>query len=213
MPKLWSEVYSWEAPIPYQQTENGDILVELNLNYELNNETVPDSVLVGVLILLPIILLAAIGVAYGPRGDAAATLCSFFVTFGLTWFLTDMTKTYTGQLRPNFYSMCKFDTNSLECDGEEHFLHESRRSFPSGHASSSFASMTIVTLYLSSKVGLARHVQSLGRKVLYLLSCTPMLLAFFVAASRVHDFYHHPADIVAGALIGSVCGLTAHGMW
>jgi membrane-associated phospholipid phosphatase len=30
----------------------------------------------------------------------------------------------------------------------------------------------------------------------------PMFVAFFTAASRVHDNWHHPSDVIAGALIG-----------
>lgn len=30
----------------------------------------------------------------------------------------------------------------------------------------------------------------------------PMLVAFFVGASRIHDNYHHPADVVAGSIVG-----------
>jgi membrane-associated phospholipid phosphatase len=50
-------------------------------------------------------------------------------------------------------------------------------------------------------------------RLLYLASFLPILLAFFISASRVHDFWHHPADIVAGSTIGIGCAFIAHGMW
>ena len=219
VPFLFNSWYTWESPIPYQQTDSGDVLLELDLNHEFEtSETVPDWLAVLLCILLPMLLFVIVGCKFGPPGDVHASLCFFFITLGLSWFLTDIMKIYTGQLRPNFYEMCNYNKNTRQCESNNpHLLTESRRSFPSGHASLAFASMTTLFLYFLGKVGIQRNVHSkritLLTRLLYLLSFAPLLLAFFIAASRVHDFWHHPADVVAGSLIGVACSLCVHGMW
>jgi diacylglycerol diphosphate phosphatase/phosphatidate phosphatase len=219
IPFVFDSVFTWTSPIPYETTQDGEVLLELDLSYELVSvETVPDWLASILCILFPILLFIIVGFRTGPRGDMHASMCCFLITVGLSWFLTDMIKIYTGQLRPNFYEMCNFNKQTLECETDSaHLLKESRRSFPSGHASLAFSSMTTLTLYLIGKVGIQRHVHSkritLCTRVWYLLSFLPMLLAFFVAASRVHDFWHHPADVVAGSAIGIGCALSIHGMW
>lgn len=219
IPFVFDSVFTWTSPIPYETTQDGEVLLELDLSYELVSvETVPDWLAAILCILFPILLFFTVGFRTGQPGDVHASMCCFLINVGLSWFLTDMIKIYTGQLRPNFYEMCSFNKQTLECETESaHLLKESRRSFPSGHASLAFSSMTTLTLYLIGKVGIQRHVHSkritLCTRVWYLLSFLPLLLAFFVAASRVHDFWHHPADVVAGSAIGIGCALSVHGMW
>jgi len=219
IPFLFDLWYSWQSPIPYQTTSDGNVLLELDLSYKLvSPETVPDWLAAILCVLLPILLFVTIGFRSGPQGDVHASLCFFFVAVGLSWFLTDIIKIYTGQLRPNFYDMCDFNKDTQQCETDSaHLLVESRRSFPSGHASLAFSSMTTLTLSFLGKVGIHRNVHSkrvsLRQRVLYTSSFVPILLAFFIAASRVHDFWHHPADVVAGAVIGVGCALCVHGMW
>jgi membrane-associated phospholipid phosphatase len=212
IPKLFTV---WESPIPYQETSTGDVILQLDLNYPFNEkETVPDWAVVVFCILLPIVFLGISGLLCGPSGDAHASLCTLFVAVGCSELLTDLVKLYCGRFRPNFYNMCGFDADSKECQLQDlHRLHDARKSFPSGHASVAFSSMLVLSFYLTGKVGIQRCAPSMKSKLYYMLAWTPMLVAVFIAASRVHDFYHHPADIVGGCLIGGVCAVMAHGMW
>ena len=80
--------------------------------------------------------------------------------------------------------------------------------------------MTLFTLYLLRVFGVggvydnsSRHRQRVGKRFISLLCLLPMMVSFFVAASRVHDNYHHPADVVAGSLIGFGCAKVIHGIW
>lgn len=131
-------------------------------------------------------------------------------------FVTDMIKIYTSMPRPNFYDMCGFSKGTQSCETTNAYnLTESQRAFPSGHASLAFSSMTILTLYFVGKVGIHHHDNNLSiqSKFWYLVSFLPVMLAIFIAASRIHDHYHHPADVIAGAMIGIASAIISHGMW
>ena len=60
-------------------------------------------------------------------------------------------------------------------------------SFPSNHASSSFAVATMLTFY-HKRAGTAA-----------------LLLAALIAFSRIFLFVHYPTDVLAGALLGILC--------
>lgn len=64
-------------------------------------------------------------------------------------------------------------------------------SFPSGHASSSFAAATAIFLW-NKKWGTAA-----------------LLLALLISFSRMYLYVHFPTDILVGALIGILCGFLA----
>ena len=220
IPQWLGIAYGWNGSAPYQETSNGDVLVDLELNFDLLPQTVPASMLLLIAVVLPLILLLVLGVCSGPSGDAHSGLCVYFLAVGMNSFVTDMMKNYCGKFRPNFYQMCAFDTNTKACGNDVVNAH---LSFPSGHSSLSFCAMTVISLYLLGKVGLHRmppagmvikNYPSLKTKLLAWLSFAfPFSVAVFVAASRVHDYYHHPADIVTGAAIGTVCAHFATSLW
>lgn len=214
--------------IPYQKTSNGDILLDLYVNRNYNNSpTVPSWMLILSCDIIPIIVLIGYGSMGGNKmSDIHSSLCAFTTAMGMTGFLTNSIKLYAGYFRPCFYDYCEYNVNDNRCESSNtHALTDSRMSFPSGHSSNAFCAMTIMTLYFLGKVGILRedstsfHVSestyfpSPQKKLMYLLALTPMLWAFFVASSRVHDDMHHPADIVAGSLIGYACARTMYRLW
>ena len=87
-----------------------------------------------------------------------------------------------------------------------------RMGFPSGHASGSVAALLHTSLRLlgALRVGYTPRAVPLGRTgcaleldgLLTMLCLGPTLVAAWVAASRVHDNAHHPADVVGGAVVG-----------
>jgi membrane-associated phospholipid phosphatase len=128
---------------------------------------------------------------------------------GLNWFISDVLKVYCGQLRPNFYALCEFDADTKTCLNEN--SRNAYKSFPSGHSSLAFCSMTIVSLYWLGKVGILRSSRagkssSLRTKLSALVAFSlPTSTALWIAASRIHDHYHHAVDVVTGAAIGTMC--------
>jgi diacylglycerol diphosphate phosphatase/phosphatidate phosphatase len=84
---------------------------------------------------------------------------------------------------------------------------DGRKSWPSGHTSLSFATMSFLSFWLSAKCGLFTNHRRRGMLGIVLLCMAPYILSFFIAASRIYDYWHHPSDINTGIIIGLLCSL------
>ena len=93
---------------------------------------------------LPLIIIITIGAIFPlvismPKNNPLVNIhhgtCTILVAIGLSEFICNTAKVYVGRLRPNFYAMCGFDKETLECTADSHQQAESRMSFPSGHSS------------------------------------------------------------------------------
>eukprot|EP00930_Biecheleria_cincta_P006541 TRINITY_DN107565_c0_g1_i1.p1 TRINITY_DN107565_c0_g1~~TRINITY_DN107565_c0_g1_i1.p1 ORF type:complete len:223 (+),score=11.72 TRINITY_DN107565_c0_g1_i1:30-671(+) len=140
-------------------------------------------------------------------GDAAAFVKGFLMARGCTMFTVDFAKNYVGYLRPYFYQECGFDEITGRCSHDQPDAH---KSFPSGHASTSFCTMFFTALYLLGKVNAASKWLSLRvcggidfTNVTIILSLSPLAVAGWVSTSRIRENDHHPSDVVGGAMIGS----------
>ena len=138
-------------------------------------------------------------------------MCAFFFSLALTEFVTNFVKLYVGRFRPNFYDMCGFDINTLKCTASESYITQGRTSFPSGHASMSACGMSILSHYLLGKISLMQTWEGFVltrneflpfRRFLQLCAMSPYIAAIWVSASRIHDNWHHPSDVLAGSVIG-----------
>ena len=99
-------------------------------------------------------------------------------------------------------------------------VDEASLSFPSGHAGLSFVAATWSTMALFRALSVERHY--LGKTSTDVLrssnapvvsaaraaACLPMAFAVYVACTRVVDYKHRPADVIAGALIGAAFAWT-----
>lgn len=164
------------------------------------------------------------------------TLCTYFVAGGMTLLFTETIKRYVGYMRPVFYDMCDPNvdafyqdpsTTTLKCQSDGHPEMDYYQSFPSGHSSVAFAGMTLLSSYFSRIFGRTDGGREKIRRIPVLLPRWPrlrrllrivsvmlsMALALFIAASRVADNYHHPADVVGGAVLGASCSLFANELW
>ena len=140
--------------------------------------------------------------------DIHATVCAHSFALALTAATTDLIKSYVGYFRPNFFEVCEF--NGEYCEDES---DNPRRSFPSGHSSSAFCELTLLTSYIYNKYGRPRRINNFRRRFISVLSLLPMGLATAVAASRVADNKHFPADVTAGALLGASVATFCYNIW
>ena len=83
-------------------------------------------------------------------------------------------------------------------------------SFPSAHASVSFAGFSFASLVMWSDMAAplikisSMHVFVLP---LVLICVAPLTVSSWIAITGVHDYMHTPVDILAGAMIGVVCSI------
>jgi diacylglycerol diphosphate phosphatase/phosphatidate phosphatase len=121
----------------------------------------------------------------------------------LTWtyLITAIGKLYCGRLRPDY---------EARVDDMDRVV-DAMQSFPSGHSSMSFASMTFLFLYLSGKFG-TFHADG-GHVVRFALSIWPLFVSSLISMSRTRDYHHNFSDILAGALIGLGFGSAAYAMY
>lgn len=147
----------------------------------------------------------------------------FIVGATINQILTDTGKLTVGRLRPMFLDVC---VPSVQCNSTvEHIYIEdytctrteypgktdaefqemtvdSRKSFPSGHASFSMYCAVFGVIYLELRLKY--------RMVHMLKICSQtfvMAAAFWCCCTRYMDNKHHATDIVGGALIGIVVGI------
>merc|ERR1712013_211467 len=81
---------------------------------------------------------------------------------------------------------------------------------PSGHASLSFCGLACLVFFFLGRV----KCKSSGRgKILFIASFAPLLLSSWCATSRVVDNYHHPSDVIAGAILGTVSACISYHIW
>jgi diacylglycerol diphosphate phosphatase/phosphatidate phosphatase len=148
----------------------------------------------------------------------------------VTKLVTDCIKLGVGQQRPNFFAYCDYAGyreatasgnfsaywaattpgmfgDASRCQGTASQVRDSQLSFISGHSSSAFCGMTFLVLYLRAFVGVpSRYNFSWAA----FLTAAPLVLAAYVAATRVRDRYHDRSDVLAGAVLGVVA---AHWAW
>jgi membrane-associated phospholipid phosphatase len=155
-------------------------------------------------LLLIAIAASFIGAAW-TRREATLALSTMCWSMLLNLMVTDVLKNYTGVLRPNFYAGCGWSDEERRCTKE---FHAGRHAFPSGHSAAAAVLAHGLALYL---LRVSRLADPRGALLMRAAAIVPWLLALWVASSRLVDYYHHPADVVAGVAIGAICAWSAFG--
>ena len=224
---------TFERPIPYQVTSDGDVILDFALNEVDNGLPVGTVMNYCVCLLVPIFVFLLFSLChcnssttafiFSSEGDFHCACCVLAVALGLDSMLCDTTKRYVGRLRPIFYDMCGFDINSLSCTEENY--SEARRSFPSGHTHVAFTCATVLSLYLLGKASrlsqakegidssLSYNETGWTNRIVMSLSLSPLLYAIFIAAMVVKQNFHFPSDAIGGAILGSTCAIASYHMW
>jgi diacylglycerol diphosphate phosphatase/phosphatidate phosphatase len=119
-----------------------------------------------------------------------------------------------GRLRPDFLARCipeVTESGSAICKQVNKYLvEEGRRSFPSGHASTSFAGLSFIALFLAGQL----RIYDGTAMALKLAACfSPIVLAIAVTISRVTDHRHHWHDVAAGGALGLLITLITYPLY
>merc|ERR1712126_246106 len=99
-----------------------------------------------------------------------------------------------------------------ELETQTKILHEARLSFMSGHSSYSFFCAMYLVIFLQLRVHKLPETGSSMKNTIRLLFkvVTPyiqfglLVLAFFIALTRVSDYFHHPLDVLTGSMVGII---------
>jgi hypothetical protein len=194
--------------------------------------TIPDMALVGTSVFVPL-LIFVMGSSHihrlsgsGTTAAAATTtsrfsfsfsgaeMCGAAVGFALTWAaafsVTEALKRTMGVPRPNYYSLSALLAHDARTGADTYAKYASEQwmNIPSGHSSMSMAACVYVALYCTAKV--QAHASTRGAaatQALLFLSGCPVLVAVWVAATRVEDYWHSPPAVLFGMVVGVTCAL------
>ena len=115
---------------------------------------------------------------------------------------------------------------------KEKKLHEARLSFLSGHSSFSFYCGMFLIIYLQARLNNMPYIENTSIRICYrsnikgslyiifhnnsfrvlkvmrpFLQFAMIILSFWVSLTRISDYFHHPMDVVTGALVGVLFAL------
>ncbi|KAK3036704.1 hypothetical protein RJ639_030528 [Escallonia herrerae] len=200
---------------PFYRFVGKDMMTDLK--YPLKDNTVPvwavpktdstgDAQLYAV--LLPIAVFLLFYIRRKDIYDLHHSILGLLFAVLITGVLTDAIKDAVGRPRPDFFWRCfpdgvdNYDRwGDVICHGKDSVIKEGHKSFPSGHASWSFAGLGFLSLYLSGKI---KAFDRRGHVAKLCIVFLPLLAASLVAVSRVDDYWHHWQDVFAGGLLGLV---------
>ncbi|KAG8901989.1 hypothetical protein FRC01_009695 [Tulasnella sp. 417] len=157
--------------------------------------------------------------SYGGLGDHNWADCRLLLvgrlilSLGLTGTITNVIKICVGRPRPDLIDRCQPVDGSVNAplhglsnyaictQTDMYILNDGFRSFPSGHASLSFAGLGFLAFYLAGKLHLFDKRGHTGKSW---LAVGPLVGAALVAVSRTMDYRHHWQDVTTASILGLV---------
>ncbi|KAG0150018.1 hypothetical protein CROQUDRAFT_653009 [Cronartium quercuum f. sp. fusiforme G11] len=193
----------------------------------LKPEQVSDEWLHHLSVTLPFLLLIALTLLSYPTGGAHLlptlhlSLLGLLTSHVISIFPTNLLKVWVGRLRPDFFSRCSYSQASNTCIAHHHnyqIIEIGMKSFPSGHAAKAFAGLGFLSLWIAGRNGAfafggdgLRGSGPLESRLLKgLVAVVWLVLATWVAVTRIQDHRHHPADVLAGSFIGLFSAVVAY---
>lgn len=142
------------------------------------------------------------------------SLVAFLLSVVFTGFFTNFGKVFVGRPRPDFLARCKpspdtpttgYVTSSVCTTNDSRVLSDGFRSFPSGHSSIAFASFNFLAIWLAGQFSVFSSIVGPVKRGLSLkamISSLPIVLASYVAISRLEDYRHRGSDVLSGIILG-----------
>ncbi|KAG0019172.1 hypothetical protein BGZ82_000227 [Podila clonocystis] len=186
-------------------------------------DSVPNWALIVVSVVVPVvlILLVGLGIRRSPY-DVHNGVLGLLVSVLLTTMFTQVIKVTVGKHRPDFLARCIPMLNGVTITQDEPLslwtvdvctqtnkraLQEGMRSFPSGHASTAFAGLFYLTLWMAGKM----HIfDRRGYSIKGVILIIPIMGALLIAISRVRDYRHSGVDVTWGSIIGIIFAIFAY---
>jgi diacylglycerol diphosphate phosphatase/phosphatidate phosphatase len=177
------------------------------------NEHVPVWLLAVLAIVAPFVIIAIVSLVFKRSWlDFHSGLLGLALSLSMTIMVTNLIKVTVGRPRPDMFDRCQLPPgiqdpylgllNYTVCtaDHNSYNFKDGFKSFPSGHASFSFAGLGYLSFYLAGKM---RIFDEGGYTYKSFIFCFPFVGALLVAISRLWDYRHHWQDIFIGGIIGT----------
>lgn len=186
-------------------------------------ETIPIWALALIMAVFPAVVMfvVSIGIRRSPY-DFHNGLLGLLLSVLLTTIFTQVMKVTVGKHRPDFLARCQPMLNGAPLtqdrplqlwtldvctQTDKYTLKDGMRSFPSGHASTAFAGLVYLSLWMSGKM----HVfDRKGYSLKPVLVFMPIVAAILVAITRVQDYRHSATDVTWGAIIGIIFAIFSY---
>ncbi|EGF97060.1 uncharacterized protein MELLADRAFT_41323, partial [Melampsora larici-populina 98AG31] len=134
---------------------------------------------------------------------------------------TDLLKVWVGRLRPDFFSRCSYSVTTNTCIAHHSnfkLIEKGMKSFPSGHSAEAFSGLGFLALWIAGRNGAfafggdrLRGSGPLESRLLKgLVAVVWLVLATWIAVTRLQDNLHHSTDVLAGGFIGISSALIAY---
>ncbi|CAM6085549.1 unnamed protein product [Calypogeia fissa] len=177
--------------------------------YPRETTTVPTWSVLLIAVLAPLVGFFIFFIRRRSVRDFHNAFLGLATAIALTALLTDSIKNTVGMPRPDFFLRCFPDrqdnydpiTQGVICHGSSNDIRDGYKSFPSGHASWSFAGLGYLSMYLTGKLGVFDKRGWTSRVVIVFI---PLLCATLVAVSRVDNYQHRWWDCIFGAFLGLI---------
>lgn len=148
------------------------------------------------------------------------SLLGLAFTVSVDGVITDILKCWVGRARPDFLQRCGpeegtpvdvfVDVSVCTAPLGTSLLADGMRSTPSGHSSILFSAFLFLSLWIWGQFQLSKPGRPLH---VYLFAVSPLLLAAYVALSRVQDYRHHFVDIFLGGILGCTVAILVYGKY
>ena len=200
-----------DHPIPGQLINLGGSAVYIRDGL-LNHPVLPETIRFSKVAILVLCGIALLTLFHTTREGAVRAVAVGLHAVMFTELLVSGAKNYIGYPRPNFYAGCGWSDEKMSCEGSDDAYLLFGQSFPSGHAAHSACIAALLALHMLRRAeGAAANSASPGSvctsRLLTVAAHLPPSIAVAISASRVHDRWHHPADVVAGCCLGTGCAM------
>ncbi|TFY71761.1 hypothetical protein EVG20_g1252 [Dentipellis fragilis] len=150
--------------------------------------------------------------------DAHSSALGVILSLAISGSVTQFVRITVGRPRPDFIVRCNpapgtvdpplgLSSASICNQSDISTLREGFRSFPSGHASLSFAGLGFLSLYVAGKMHL---FDKRGHALKVWIALTPVSGAALVTISRSMDYRHHWEDLLVGTILGASTAYLAY---
>lgn len=172
-------------------------------------ERVPNWLLVVLSCIIPAIAIFVLSLRHRhKRNHTVVAVLGFAMAITINMFITGLVKLWIGNTRPDLISRCipadgtplhQYVSFDVCTNPNTSVVNEGFRSTPSGHSSTSFCGLGFFSLWISGQFGLWRGGVKVYKVIIGML---PLVVALYIAVSRIADYRHHWFDVLLGAAFG-----------